>query len=64
MSEDYTEYLAVNVLNEQQLVCSRIIQSILRKLTPLRGELPLAEQGIEGSRQPGQTVRNLRNPHT
>jgi hypothetical protein len=56
MSAGYTEYLAANVLNEQQLVGPSQPQSMSKQSNILPGQLPLAEQGIEGACQPGKAV--------
>jgi hypothetical protein len=56
MSAGYAEYLAANVLNEQQLVRPSHSHPKSRESDTLAGQLPLAEQGIEGACQPGKAV--------
>jgi hypothetical protein len=56
MSAEYTEYLAANVLNEQQLVRPSHTHPMSRESNTLPGQLSLAEQGIEGACQPGKAV--------
>ena len=56
MPAEYAEYLAANVLNEQQLVCFVNTPAMLLRTNTQVGELPLAEQSLEGSRQSGKAV--------
>ena len=54
MAQDYSEYLAVNVLNEQQLVSYTTQPLRLRLIST--GQLPQLEPSIEGAQQSGQAV--------
>ena len=56
MPAEYAEYLAANVLNEQQLVCCVNTLAMLFQTNNQLGELPLAEQGLEGPCQSGKAV--------
>jgi hypothetical protein len=57
MMVEYPEYLAANVLNEQQLVCSDYSLPISDATNIHTGQLPLSEQGPEGPCQPSKAVR-------
>jgi hypothetical protein len=57
MTVEYAEYLAANVLNEQQLVCSDHSHPTSVKANTHVGELPLSEQSLEDPCQPGKAVR-------
>lgn len=64
MAQEYSEYLAASVLNEQQLV-SHFITISMPILTSAScttsshsrfpGQLPQPEPGVEGAQQSGQT---------
>jgi hypothetical protein len=56
MSAEYTEYLAANVLNEQQLVRPTPSLPMSKHSNTLPGQLPLAEQGIESACELGKAV--------
>ena len=56
MSAEYTEYLAANVLNEQQLVRLSHSNPMSEESNIFLGQLPLAQPSIEGARQPSKTV--------
>ena len=56
MSQDYSEYLAINVLNEQQLV--RGLNLHTSQIANIySGQLSLAEQSVEGPQQFSEAVR-------
>lgn len=60
MAQDYTEWLAVNVLNEQQNV--NIPNHIpFDRANAFEGQLPQLEQSAEGPLQCGQAVREQRS---
>jgi hypothetical protein len=56
MPAEYAEYLAANMLNEQQLVCLISRLAMLLSTNTQVGELPLAEQSLEGPCQFGKAV--------
>ena len=58
MPAEYAEYLAANVLNEQQLVRSIDTPAMLLQSNTQVGELPLAEPSLEGPCQSGKAVCN------
>lgn len=66
MAQEYSEYLAASVLNDQQLVSHFITISMVistftsASSTPsshsrFPGQLPQPEPGVEGAQQSGQT---------
>ena len=57
MSAEYAEYLAANVLNEQQLVRLFFSSTMSAESNTFLGQLPLAEQSIESTRKSGKAVR-------
>nr|POE51777.1 dna polymerase delta subunit 3 [Quercus suber] len=62
MAQDYTEYLAIKVLNEQQFVSVTLheIRLLYPRLTIPQGQLPFSEPSIEGPQQPRET--NAKKP--
>ncbi len=58
MAQDYTEYLAINVLNEQQIV--RSVKTLLEDTNSYQpGQLQTAQQSIESACQLREAVGTL-----
>jgi len=56
MPAEYAEYLAANVLNEQQLVCSTGTLAMHLQANAQVDQLSLVEQSLEGPCQLGKAV--------
>ena len=59
MAQDYTEYLAINVLNEQQVVGSAS-EIPVERTKKNAGQLPPTEQSLESAQQFSETVSHRR----
>lgn len=58
MAQDYAEYLAINVLNEQQLVGLNGIQRVkMFDVNRSAGKLSFSQSSTESSQQSRKTVR-------